>query len=87
MITMRNIINKHFPDFQLVNHQGNLFITNYSYEEVKTMMEKYLVPIPSDWITSKYKEKTYKNKEVYLLDVRYFYLKQSKNGEPYLFER
>jgi hypothetical protein len=87
MIINKNNILMCFPEMKLVNRQGNLFIENLTYEEARQLLNPYLAPVPSDLITTKYKEKVYRNKEVYLINDRYYSLKKSKrDGKAYLFD-
>ena len=87
MVTNRNIILKEFPDWKLLNMQGNLFVMNRKKEEVLKELEPFLSPYPSELITSKYKEKTYSQKQCYAIGGRHFELKNSKRGNGFcLFE-
>ena len=87
MVTNRNIIKTYFPDWKLLNMQGNLFVLNRTKAEVLQELQPYISDYPSELINSKYKEQVYSQKQCYHLGGRNFEIKDSKRGNGfYLFE-
>ena len=81
-----NILNAHIPEFELYNRSNNFHIRNKTIEEAKAILEKYAAPLPDELKQTKYLEQTYSDRDVYLINNRYYLLKQSKSGVAYLFE-
>ena len=79
-------INAHIPEFKLRRLHNNTHIDNMSYEDAKILMAKFAVPTPPEYLSTAYLERKYADKVFYQMDTRKFLLKQTKNGDPYLFD-
>lgn len=81
-----NILNSHVPEIEFYNRYNNFHIRNKTMEEAKSILAKYAAPLPDELKQTKYLAQTYSEREVYLINNRYYLLKQSKSGVAYLFE-
>lgn len=81
-----NQMQMHVPELELYNRYNNLYIRNKSYEEAKAVLAKFAVSPPSEFQETEYMQKTYAEKEIYLINGGHYLLKQNRNtGIPYLF--